>query len=70
MARFTVDDYRLDAAMLLSCSRRQLRRMANRANDTLDIQYACYQGLTREETVVAARARRDDAFYMLEHKGY
>lgn len=67
--KITVDDYRYTTAMLFSCSRRKLRRIARRFDLEARSHHIVYQGLTHEQSVAVARMNRDDAIYVLSHKG-
>lgn len=66
--KFTIDDYRYDAGMLLSCSHRKLIKIARKWDGEARNRYTVYQGLTHEQSVAVAQINRDDALYVLSLK--
>lgn len=59
-----IDQYRYDAEMLLSCSRRKLIRIAQKWNREARSSHIVYQGLTHEQSVTVAEMNRDDCLYV------
>jgi len=65
----TLSAYRYTTAMLLSCSTRQLTTISNRAHLDIHNSHAVYVGLTRAQTLDAARLNRADALTILARQG-